>query len=439
MVVLLAGVMAMACRSAAPATTSSGTSATVSAVVSKPAPSLSAPVSVSVREGESARFDVDLDGWLPAASPEQVGLDPAAVDRLVREAEASTSDSLIVIRDGRVVVERYFGRPREPIETRSLTKSVVGLVILALVGDGKIASLDAPMSTWFPELASDGRARITLRHVLSHTSGLEHGQTADDLNAAADRLAYARARKQVAPAGSRFSYNNEATQLLSGVIAVAAGEPVDAVARKRIFEPLGIRDAEWTRDRAGNVQTYFGLSLGARDLARIGLLLLEEGRLDGRQVLRAELVHEATRPVTSSPSYGLLFWMRMRMVQSPRELAALRAAGFSATTALEPLGQRWFGSEEDYFRHADPLLDASAREKLRALFRRGVSPLSRSGERIGFYGVGAQGQRLIVYPSARVVVVRQHRKRAGDTRRGRAVVAWPECYERVEATMTPLE
>jgi len=306
-----------------------------------------------------------------------VGLALSAVVDLIERTITADSDSLIVVVDGKVVVERLFGRPAGPIQTRSLTKSLAALAILALVADGAIRSLDERMSTWFPEFADDERRTMTLRHVLTHTSGLERDRSTDDLNSAADRLAYARSLRAVSPPGTRYWYSNEATQLLSGVIAAAAKKPVDAYVRERLFVPLGIRGDTWTLDRAGGVQTYYGIGIGARDLAKIGMMLLAEGRWGERQVLPAPLALSLRERSKQSPTFSLLWWMRAK----------------------------------------------------------GDGPhLSPTGPPIAFRAEGAKGQHLAIYPGAKLVVVRQHRGSPTD-KKTLDRVTWKDFPEHVEAML----
>ena len=419
---------AAASRSSPPASAAARTAAPEDAGGAGGAPgSPAAP-----RRSTVARFDAAAaDDWLARAAPEDVGLDGRALDALVERAVASDSDSLVVVADGRLVVERYFDRARGPIETRSITKSFAMLGVLGLVADGRIASLDEPLSTWLPELARPDAAAVTLRHVLTHTTGMARDRPVEALNAADDRLAYARALGFVEPPGRRFFYSNEASQLLSGVIAAAAGEPADAYVRRRILAPLGIGERPWAHDRAGNVQTYYGLGLEARDLVRVGMLLLDEGRFEGEAVLPAELVRQAVAPSAVNPAYGLLLWLRTRFMQSEERLATLGAAGMPGDALRALLGRR-FATEEAYLREADARLPEPARRLVASLQRAGRGPLvAAPGGQVGFFAVGAEGQRLAVYPAARLVVVRQHRHRAADAGR-LSTITWRSFLDDLE-------
>lgn len=335
------------------------------------------------------------------------------------------SDHLLLVTDDGVILERRWGDD-EPIETQSLTKSVVALAIFALVGDGKIPSLDEPLLTYFPEMARDRRRTITLRHVLSHSTGLD---AKGRINAAPDRLAYARNLELKHPPGSRFQYNNAACQLLAGVIATAAGVPLDRYIRQRLLVPLGITGDRWSRDRSGAVQAYFGLELRARDLARLGLLLLHQGRWNGRQLLPARLLREATGPSATSLSYGLLFWRRTRLHQTA---AALKRWPF-----LAPFEGRTFRTEDEYFRALRTKTSKSVAHGLILAHPQRIPLLEERRDRnTAFLAVGGLGQRLVVYPQRGIVAVRQHRRRAGDDA-NESRLHWRAFQSDLEATFLP--
>lgn len=357
------------------------------------------------------------DDWLPRAADGDVDLDGPALDALLRRAAETGSDALVVVRGGRVVVETA---PRGPIETRSLTKSVAALAVIALVADGAIPSLDEPLSRWLPALR--GEPGPTLRHLLTHSTGLAPGADIAALNAAEDRVAYAAALPRVGAPGARFRYSNEGAQLLSAVVAAAAGRPIDEYLRARVLRPIGVTSDAWTRDRAGNVMTYYGLALDARDLARVGLLLAGGGRFEGRSILPEHLVRELHAPSAVHPGFGLLFWLRVPLGLAP-----------SAPAALAPLRGRTFADEEAFLREASPLLAAAERAALRQDLLRAGGPLAAAGAVRGFDAQGALGQYLAVYPADRLVVVRQHRNRRDPSSDAR--VTWRAFFDDVEALL----
>jgi len=372
-----------------------------------------------LRKAQRRLFDSSVkDDFFPRADPRDAGLDGAALDALVDGAERAGSDSLLLIKDGKIVIEREVMPQAGPIELRSITKGIAALAVLALIADGAIASLDEPLSTYFSEFAVGDKSRITLRHVMSHTSGLRHAKTnADALNAQPDRTAYARGLSVVDPPGSVFSYSNEATQLLSGVIAQAAHESPDSYVKRRIFDALAIADFSWKRDRAGNVQTYYGLSLRARDLAKIGLLLLGDGGYQGVRVLPQKLVRELFEPGARYGGYGLCFWLDPKVTQDVDRLAAIQLSEVEKN-ALSPLTGKPFESSEAYFIEAKKVLGAAPYGRVRTLHRERKGPLETlPGRASALIALGGLGQRLEVHPDSGLIAVRLHRRRPGDDSR----------------------
>ncbi|MCC6901267.1 MAG: serine hydrolase [Polyangiaceae bacterium] len=361
------------------------------------------------REKPTARlFDDALveGGFLPRGDAFELGLDGAALDQLVTEAEATKSDALIVLKNGRVVAERYFGQKRGPIETMSITKSITALAVVMLLESGKLASLDEPISRFIPEFGAAPRSQVTVRHLLTQTSGLSHGKDAKRLNAQKDRTAFARRATVVDAPGTVFSYNNEATQLLSVVVEKAAGKSVDAYLDEVLFRPLQIRGWQWDRDGGGNVQTYYGLALEARHLARIGQLLLDRGSFQGRALISKEGVAKLHAPSDKSPYYGLLWWIRYQRVVHELDPSLASRPGLAALVGKS------FGSPEALWLEAGAQLSRAERDELGGLAAAG-GKLSRErpDHPVGLYADGSLGQRLAVFGEDHLVVVRQRRRR----------------------------
>ena len=293
--------------------------------------------------------------FFPRAEPEAVGIERAALAALVAEAQNTHSNALIVIKDGHVIAERYFGNvPKQPLRINSVTKSIVSLAIGQLIEDGKTPAVNTPLSTWFPEWTAGKKEKITLRHILIHTSGLSHQESAANLYRQPDVVGYARGLPVVDEPGKHFSYSNEAVALIPGIVLAASGKPLDIYLRERLFKPMGISDYKWDRDAAGNVLAFGGLWLLPRDLARIGKLMLDSGSWEGKQLIPAAWVRACTSPARADiPEYGLLW--------------RLYPGGKDATAAAA-----------------------------------------------GFGGDGWLGQHLVVYPKWHLVVVRLHAIEAGN-------------------------
>lgn len=357
-------------------------------------------------------------GFLARSAPEAVGLDARRLEAFVESARLSGSDALVVLKDGKTVVERYFGEPVGPMACMSVTKAVASLAIGKLLDEGKIRSLDEPAATWFPEWKADPtKARITLRQLMTHTSGLPR-LDGSELYPNDDMLAFARGLAVQYEPGTQWEYSNPGAMLLAGIVRQASGKPLDRYMQDTIFEPLGIMDWKWHRDRAGNPDAFGGLQLRPRDLAKIGQLMLDQGRWQGRQILSVRFVTEATAPSQQRHAHQGLVWSLHYpdgyLLQTDAGLAALRQAGFEAADKLAPLTGRKFPFGMGYLNAAQERLAEGEFAQLRALMRREVGPVSVQYERRFFGHDGWLGQYLVVDPTTRLVAVRMIRHRRDD-------------------------
>src|SRR5690606_30258640 len=124
------------------------------------------------------------------------------------------SDAVLILHDGEILAEWYFGRERGPIEAMSVVKSLVAVGIGRLITLGKIESLDQPVHAFFPEWKQGRKADITLRHILNHTSGLQNVRnTGVEIYPAPDALKLALAAELSDDPGAKFAYNNKAVNL----------------------------------------------------------------------------------------------------------------------------------------------------------------------------------------------------------------------------------
>lgn len=379
-------------------------------------------------------------GFLPRTTALAAGFFPPLVTRVVKEAERTKSASLILVRDGKVIAERGFGQPTGPILQMSVSKSISSLAIGLLIADGKIASVDAPLSTWFPEFAEGQKAKVTLRHVLTHTTGIKHSPEPNELVAAPDRLAYVVNSPLVTEPGKVFSYSNEACQLLSGIIEKSAGKPADAFVEERIFAPLGITGATWDRDQAGNVCTFGGCRIEPRQLFRLGEMMLANGMYAGKQIVPAAWIAESTRPASDDiPTCGYLWWIQRAgsINRVTREnLDALKAAGFDGTARLRFLTGLPFPRATLLWKAMLVLLTEKQRLELWNHFQNGLSPFETThGRVIGYSANGLLGQYLAVYPKKRVLAVRHRRWVPGEALIDSINNSWAGIFEELETLL----
>lgn len=358
--------------------------------------------------------EMNVGGGLERSTPEAEGIDAAALRELLERAEAAHSSAVVILRHGRLVGDWYFGGASAVTETMSATKSITSLAIGLLLDEGKIRSLDEPISTWFPEWKDGLHDGITLRHLLSHTSGLHADLNTRAIYASPDFVRFALESGVDAPPGAEFFYNNNATNLVAGVVQRASGLSMDRYLGERLFAPLGIRDTQWTHDRAGNPHGMAGLQLHAADFAKLGQLMLQGGTWQGKRILSESWIAESTgRPSQElNPVCGLLWWLeaeRVDVIIDEPFLAALRdrAADPAFIAKLMPLRDRPIPRPQLFEvlqRELGP--DATTQWGAQVAQRRVNPRRVVSGEYEGFSARGSFGQLLVVFPSRDLVAVR---------------------------------
>ncbi|HEY8544394.1 MAG TPA: serine hydrolase, partial [Acidimicrobiales bacterium] len=247
--------------------------------------------------------------------PVEAGFDPDGLARLADAAEAAGSRCLVVVRDGKVVLEEYWqgSGPDVAQEAWSVTKSVTSTLVGIARDEGHL-DLSDPAADHIPEWRGTPAEAVTIENLLSNDSG-RHWDLGTDYAemalGARDKSAFAIGLAQDHPPGEVWAYNNSAIQTLSPILASATGEdPVD-YARTRLFEPLDMDHTRLSTDGAGNAMTYAGLQTTCLDLARFGHLWLHDGNWAGEQIVSADYVEMATgRPSTPlNAAYGYLWWI----------------------------------------------------------------------------------------------------------------------------------
>lgn len=284
---------------------------------------------------ERAAREAERDSTLDAAAPpplERTGgepevgrVDEAALQRLVASARASHSAALVVLRGGELIGSWHAGGERRPIEAMSVTKSVLNLAVGRLVTLGLLDSLDTPVHEFYPEWSDGPYSEITVRHLLNHTSGLESPMPTGPIYASDDFVRYALESDLVAQPGQEMVYNNNATNLLAGLVGEVAGLRLDRFLGEELFSPMGIKDFSWSLDDAGNPHGMAGLQIRPEDLAHLGQLVLQRGEWEGEQLIAEEWFDRSLVPGSEhSDDVGLLWWL----VRDGERVVGARAEGY---------------------------------------------------------------------------------------------------------------
>lgn len=247
------------------------------------------------------------------------------------DADASgTTQAFILMRDGKIVAERYGEgiRPATKLLSRSISKTVTAALIGLMVSDGRLA-LDspAPVPAWTQP--GDPRGEITLRNLLNMASGIEHSEDGPPLyeadtvrmlftDGAQDAAAYAEAKPIAAPPGSRFNYSTADTTILADLMIrmlTDSNQPERRRAammefiRGRLMTPAGLSSLTPEFDPRGTMLGGAMMYMTARDYARFGELLRNRGRVNGHQLLSARWVEFMKTPSPHNAAYGGHLWL----------------------------------------------------------------------------------------------------------------------------------
>ena len=271
---------------------------------------------------------------LPRSTPEAQGISSAAILAFVEAADRQSATtnaihSFMLVRHGQVVAEGWWSPygPDIPHKLFSLSKSFTSTAVGLAIAEGKL-SLDDPVLSFFPEDApanpSPYLKAMRVRDLLIMSSGQDSNAVArlgDELRNSAQSgekmtRAFLAAPVECKP-GTLFVYNTPGSYMLSAIVQKVTGETVFDYLRPRLFEPLGIKDATWDSSPQGITLGGVGLSIGTEDIARFGLLYLQKGKWNGKQLVPAAWVAMATARQTSNGSdptsdwdqgYGYQFW-----------------------------------------------------------------------------------------------------------------------------------
>jgi CubicO group peptidase (beta-lactamase class C family) len=241
-------------------------------------------------------------------------MDPADLDRAFTIGESHRSKALLVVRHGYVVKEWYdYGWDKNSTRTGySMAKSFTSALVGMLIDEGRIRSLDQRVSDFVPQWRDASHGGITIRHLLSMTSGLYCTYTSDYLQllTAPNQSLFAINLPLEAAPGETWEYNNAAVQVLAEVILQASGRQAKDYAREQLWLVIGMWNADWLTDEAGNTLTYQSVVASVREFAKFGYLFLRGGQWVGRRVISSSWVEESIQVSQSlNPHYGLLWWL----------------------------------------------------------------------------------------------------------------------------------
>ncbi|MEJ5316187.1 MAG: serine hydrolase [Tenuifilum sp.] len=237
--------------------------------------------------------------------------------------------AFLVVKDTALLFESYWdGYGKDSYSNSfSMAKSIVSLLMGCALSDGYVKSIDEPVGNYLPEFAEGDKAKITIKHLLTMSSGLSWDESYSTLFSLTTQGYYGKNLPKlvlnqtvVKEPGKTFEYRSGDTQLLSLIIEKATGKTLADYASEKIWSKIGAEhDALWCLDRKDGVEKAFCcFNTNARDFARFGQLVLNGGRWNGEQIVPEEYLNESLTPASylfdpetnrNVDFYGYQWWM----------------------------------------------------------------------------------------------------------------------------------
>jgi CubicO group peptidase (beta-lactamase class C family) len=247
--------------------------------------------------------------------------------------------SLLIVRHGTIVLDAYFYPYDGSVvhDVASATKSVTSILAGIAIDKGYLKNENETMLSLLGGRPDGLKERITVRDLLTMTSGLRCGSvgeahTAEDELAEMRRhpnwIAFALTIPMRFEPGRKFAYCSVNNHILSAMITATTGKSLESFARETLFEPLGIKTVLWPKDPQGLNHGWGDLHLYPRDMAKLGYLCLRGGKWDGRQVVSSEWIEKLTKPyVTPFPGVGYCYSWWINLQRQPNVFEAEGRAG----------------------------------------------------------------------------------------------------------------
>ena len=241
---------------------------------------------------------------------------------IVENLKATNSASFLVIKNGKLIHEEYFGeyKPNTQTNSFSMAKAITALLMGFAIEDKKIKSENQKFADFYPKFNKIKYGNeLTLRELSAMESGFSWDEDYKNPFLQNPRIYYGKNMSEAlfqdpkfeAKPGSRFEYQSGTTQLLGFAIRKAVGMPLSSFASQKLWKPLGMEsDAYWNTDENGMEKTFCCVNAIPRDYAKLGQFMLQKGNWNGKQLLDSTYIKKMITPTKNSGGiYGMGIWV----------------------------------------------------------------------------------------------------------------------------------
>jgi len=256
--------------------------------------------------GKPLKIDVNIDGYM----------------------KSQHAAGLLILHDEKIVLEKYARGYTSQGRwlSQSMAKSITSTLIGAAIQDAAIKSLDDPITKDLPEMKGSGYDGVTLRQVLTMTSGVRWNEDYTDVNSDVAKyslqepedgmdaaVTYMRKLPRQSPPGQKWLYNSGETNLIGSILYKATGNNLSEYLAEKIWQPYGMeQDAIWQLGRSGAEISGCCIAVSLRDYARFGQFVLDGGKVNGKQVIDPAYLKLATSKQAdigiADRGYGFQWW-----------------------------------------------------------------------------------------------------------------------------------
>jgi len=236
--------------------------------------------------------------------------------------------AFVIIKDNKLLFEEYWEdySPQSLSNSFSMAKSIVSLAVGCAIDDGLIKNIDQPVSDFFPQFTDYNGRVLTIRHLLTMSAGVDFEEAYSSPFSPTTKLYYGNnlqqvtfGMKQIEEPGVNFVYQSGVTQLLTFIVEKATGHTISEYVSQKLWTPMQAEEnALWSLDKKEGIEkAYCCFNSNARDFARFGQLILNNGRWNDKQLISASYISEAITPDTTlifkeydemNTCYGFQFW-----------------------------------------------------------------------------------------------------------------------------------